>query len=163
MCHVYNLIFPSSETSYHAKLQNAFNAVGNDKHALIIVGRMKPTCKEIKVAKKTSIHKYLAKKSEDDGRAHDGQSLLVAIEAVRACNRPPPLLWFESKYSYVSDDKEDIKEWMRGRNKTFSARDLITDFYCMAGYEADLVIYLGINWDVSIFMAKCRGQFVNIL
>ena len=152
------MIFPSSETSYHAKLQNAFNTVGNDKHALIIVGRMDPTCKEIKVAQKKTIHKDLAKKTN-----HDGKKILVAIEAVKACNRPPPLLWFESKYSYVSDDKEDIKEWMRGRNKTFSARDLITDYYCMAGYEADLVIYLGINWDVSIFMAKCRGQFVNIL
>ena len=90
------------------------------------------------------------------------QNLLVGIEAVKACNRPPPLLWFESDYAFVSDDKEDIKEWMRGRNKTFTARDLITDYYCVAGYEADFVIYLGSSSGVSACMSRSRGQFVHI-
>ena len=62
----------------------------------------------------------------------------------------------------VSDGKEDIKEWMRGKNKTYSARDLITDEYCVAGYEADLVIYLGSINSLSTYMNKCRGQFVQV-
>ena len=88
---------------------------------------------------------------------------MVAIEAVKACQRPhgPPLLWFNSKFEYVSDGKDSIKEFMRGKNKRMSAKDLITDTYCAPGYEADFVIYLG-SHDVSAYMSRCRGQFVHI-
>ena len=89
---------------------------------------------------------------------------MVGIEAVKACQRPhgPPLLWFDSDYAFVSDSKEHIKEWMKGKNRQFTGRDLITDRWCVAGYEADLVIYLGSD-DVSAFMSRCRGQFVQIV
>ena len=71
------------------------------------------------------------------------QNLLVGIEAVKACDRPkPPLIWLPSDYVYVSDDKENIKAWMRG-SKDFIGCDVITDLACVAGIEADLVIYLG--------------------
>ena len=91
------------------------------------------------------------------------QNLLVGIEAVKACQRPhPPLLWFNSDYSYVSDTKENIKEWMKGRNKNFINRDLITDGLCVAGYEANIVIYLGSTDSVVACMSRCRGQFVHI-
>ena len=76
----------------------------------------------------------------------------------------PPLLWFESDYAFVSDDKASIKEWMAGKNKNVCGKDLITDQACVPGYEADFVIYLGPNDnDVSAYMSRCRGQFVHIV
>ena len=36
-----------------------------------------------------------------------------------------------------------IKEWMKGKNRNISGKDLLTDDYCVAGYEADCVILLG--------------------
>ena len=69
--------------------------------------------------------------------------MLVGIEAVKACDRPkPPLIWLDFMYDYVSDDKENIKAWMRG-SKDFIGCDVITDPSSVAGIEADLVIYLG--------------------
>ena len=50
-----------------------------------------------------------------------------------------------SIYAFVSDDKASIKEWMAGKNKNICGKDLITDFTCVPGYEADFVIYLGPN------------------
>ena len=119
---------------------------------------MKPTLEEIQEAKKTTLHQSLAEKSDENS-----QRYLVAIEAVKACQRPhgPPLLWFNTNYANVSDTKEHIKEWMKGKNRQFTGRDLITDLNCVAGYEADLVIYLG-SYSVSAFMSRCRGQFVHI-
>jgi len=104
------------------------------------------------------LHQRLAEKNDKDS-----QNILFALEAVKACQRPrgPPLLWFSSKYEYVSDSKEDIKEWMKGRNRNFTGRDLITDYNCVAGYEADLVICLGSHL-VPAMMSRCRGQFVHI-
>ena len=54
----------------------------------------------------------------------------------------PPLIWLDSNYNYINDDKEKIKDLMRG-SKDFSGCDLITDYQCLAGIEADLVILLG--------------------
>ena len=51
---------------------------------------------------------------------------------------------------------------MAGKNKNICGKDLITDHYCTPGYEADFVIYLGSNYDVSAYMSRCRGQFVHI-
>ena len=98
---------------------------------------MEPTAEEIQAAKATTTHQQLA------------QNILVAIEAVKACQRPhgPPLLWFDSSFAYVSDAQGDakasIKEWIKGKNRNFSGKDLLTDLNCVAGYEADFVIYLG--------------------
>merc|ERR1719350_2708291 len=118
---------------------------------------MKPTTEEIQAAKATTSHQELA---EGDEYA---QNCMVGIEAVNACQRPhgPPLLWFYSHYANVSDAKASIKEWIKGKNRNFSGKDLLTDFACIAGYEADFVIHLG-DFDVSAYMSRCRGQFVHI-
>ena len=90
---------------------------------------------------------------------------MVGIEAVKACQRPhgPPLLWFMSEFANFSDDKDSIKAWIKGKNKRISGRDLISDIWCVPGYEADYVIYLGPNDNnVSAYMSRCRGQFVHI-
>ena len=122
---------------------------------------MKPTPEEIKDAKKTTSHQDLAEKTDEHS-----QNYLVAIEAVKACQRPygPPLIWFNSYYEYLSDAKDSVKEWMKGRNKNFCGKDLVTDHYCVAGYEADFVIFLGSDSrNMSASMSRCRGQFVNIV
>merc|ERR1712051_107580 len=119
---------------------------------------MKPTTEEIQAVKATTSHQELAEKTD-----YRSENYLVAIEAVKACQRPhsPPLLWFDSKFAYVSDAKASIKEWIKGKNRNFSGKDLLTDIACVAGYEADFVIYLG-SRNVSAFMSRCRGQFVHI-
>ena len=154
------LVFPRSGGSYHARIQQVFSVVGKDKPAFFILNffSMEPTTEEIQAAKATTTHQQLAEKTGDRS-----QKLLVGIEAVKACQRPhgPPLLWFESEYAFVSDDKASIKEWMAGKNKNICGKDLITDHWCVPGYEADFVIYLGSS-DVSAFMSRCRGQFVHI-
>jgi len=153
------LILPRSEGSIKARLQLVFSGVGKDKLALVILYSygMKPTAEEIQAAKATTTHQQLAEMTES-------QNILVGIEAVKACQRPhgPPLLWFESNYAFVSDDKASIKEWMAGKNKNICGKDLITDHICVPGYEADFVIYLGTG-DVSAYMSRCRGQFVHIV
>ena len=58
--------------------------------------------------------------------------------------------------------KGTIKEWMKGRNKRICNKDLITDDYCVAGYEADFVILLGRTANVAAYMSRCKGQFVHI-
>ena len=67
---------------------------------------MKPTPEEIEEAKKNTSHQDLARKT-------DGYSprYLVAIEAVKACQRPhgPPLLWFRSDYEFVNDGKDSSR------------------------------------------------------
>ena len=165
------LILSRSEGSYHARLQQAFIVLGIDKPALIILAYydMEPTPEEIQAAKATTSHQELAEKTDSYS-----QNILVAIEAVKACQRPhgPPLLWFESDYAFVSDDKASIKEWMAGKNKNICGKDLITDYLCVPGYEADFVIYLGPSRvadtlgpsddNVSAYMSRCRGQFVHI-
>ena len=94
----------------------------------------------------------------------DSQRLLVGIEAVKACQRShgSPIMWFDSQFADFSDSKDSIKEWMKGKNKRISDRDLITDVNCVAGYEANFVIYLGSAWYVNAYMSRCRGQFVHI-
>ena len=156
------LILPRSEGSIKARLQQTYSAVGKDKLALVILNSlsMKPTAEEIQEAKATTTHQQLAEMT--DLRS---QRYLVAIEAVNACQRPhgPPLLWFDSAYAFISDDKTSIKEWMAGKNKNICGKDLIMDVACVPGYEADFVIYLGANdLDVPAFMSRCRGQFVHI-
>ena len=93
----------------------------------------------------------------------DGKNILVGIEAVKACKRShhPPLMWF-SYYANISDDKKKIKEWIKGRNKTVCSKDLITDDYCLAGYEADFIILLGTTPNLAAYMSRCRGQFVHV-
>ena len=158
------LILPRSEGSIKARLQLVFSGVGKDKLALVILDSgfdgMKPTAEEIQAAKATTTHQQLAEKTD-----YKSQNILVAIEAVKACQRPdgPPLLWFSFGFANFSDAKASIKEWIKGKNRNISAKDLITDEECVAGYEADFVIYLGISAScVSAFMSRCRGQFVQI-
>ena len=135
------LVIPSSKGSYKERCQLVFNTVAKDKSAFIIIGYydMSATAEEIEEAKQsTTANEKLAQKT--DGYS---QNLLVGIEAVKACDRPkPPLIWLNSRYDYVSDDKENIKAWMRG-SKDFIGCDVITTPECVAGIEADLVIYLG--------------------
>ena len=154
------LILPRSQGSYQARLQQTFSAVGNDMPALIIVkyDHMQPTPEEIQSANSTTTYQELAEKTD-----RESQNLLVAIEAVKACQRPhgPPLLWFRSENTSISHGKDSIKERMKGKNKTFSGRDIITDNRCVAGYESDFVIYVGSS-NVSAYMSRCRGQFVRI-
>ena len=73
----------------------------------------------------------------------------------------PPLIWLDSRFDYVSDDKENIKAMMRG-SKDFIGCDLITTPRCVAGIEADLVIFLGSGYALTGCMSRCRGQFVQI-
>ena len=154
------LILPRSEGSIKARLQQTYSAVGKDKLALVILSSygMKPTAEEIQEAKATTTYQELAEKTEGKSL-----NLLVAIEAVKACQRPngPPLLWFRSEYASVSHSKDSIKERMKGRNKNTSGRDIITDNRCVAGYESEFVIYVGSS-NVSAYMSRCRGQFVCI-
>ena len=115
---------------------------------------MSATSEEIKVAKVTAFAQKLAEKTE-----RRTQNLLVGIESVKACLRPhgEPLLWFDSDYQYLSAGKGSIKNWMKGKNRTV----LVTDSYCVSGYEADCVILLGSGY-VSAFMSRCRCQFIHI-
>merc|ERR1719203_582193 len=119
---------------------------------------MSPQAEEIKEAKQsTTANEELAQDTDEYS-----QNLLVGIEAVKACDRPkPPLIWLQSTYDYISDDKENIKAWMRG-SKDFIGCDVITTPECVAGIEADLVIYLGSDDDLMGCMSRCRGQFVHI-
>merc|ERR1740129_963100 len=139
------LILPRSEGSIKARLQLVFSGVGKDKLAMVILSSygMKPTAEEIQAAKATTTHQQLAEKTDEIS-----QRYLVGIEAVKACQRPhgPPLLWFNSTYAFVSDDKASIKEWMAGKNKNICGKDLITDYTCVPGYEADFVIYIGSSY-----------------
>ena len=102
--------------------------------------------------------------NRQDHRSYDLLMYKVGIAAVEKCDRfpNPSLCWFRSGYSPICNNEKDIKEWMRGRNKTFCQRDLITDHLCVAGYEADFVIYLGSENDLSAYISRCRGQFVHI-
>ena len=134
------LIIPSSKGTYKVRLQHTCNTVAKDKSALVICDyiEMSPTHEEIQDAKHSSTNEELAQMTD-----YESQNLLVGIEAVKACDRPkPPLIWLHSIYEYVSDDKENIKAWMRG-SKDFIGCDVITTSECVAGIEADLVIYLG--------------------
>ena len=119
---------------------------------------MKPTLDEILGAKEVTSYKELAEKTDSLS-----QNYLVGIEAVKACKRPnQPLIWFRSDRAYVCHEKENIKEWMRGNDRHFKNRDLITDRYCVPGYEANFVIYLGSSDNISAYMSRCRSQFVHI-
>ena len=154
------VIFPRTHGSYCTRLDLALSRFGKDQRALIILDcrYMQPTSEEIQVAKTITTHQELAEKSDPSSA-----NILVAIEAVKACQRPhgPPLLWFRSDFEYVSSGKPFIKEWMKGKNRNISGRDLLTDTECVPGYEADFVIYLGL-YQVSAFMSRCRGQFIHI-
>ena len=158
------LVIPSSKGSYKERCQLVFNTVAKDKSAFIIIDYsfgMSPTAEEIQEAKQsTTANEELAQKTDKYS-----QNLLVGIEAVKACDRPkPPLIWLrDSRFDYVSDDKENIKAMMRG-SKDFIGCDLITDPFCVAGIEADLVIFLGPDdyRVMSDFMSRCQGQFVQI-
>ena len=158
------LILPRSEGSIKARLQQTYSAVGKDKLALIILCPHKmrlPRAEEIQAAKATTTHQQLAEKTDSISL-----NILVGMEAVKACQRPhgTPLFWFSSDYGFVSDGKDSIKEWMAGKNKNICGKDLITDYCCVPGYEADFVIYLGPdNQNVSAYMSRCRGQFVHIV
>ena len=156
------LTLQNSKGSYQARIQQAFCVVGNAKVALIILDyyEIKPEPEETKAAKKISSHPELAKKTDKAS-----ENLLVGLEAVKACQRPhgPPLLWFQSKYAFISDDKKSVKEWMKGKNRNISGRDLITDSHCVAGYEADFIIYIGDRDNLSAYMSRCRGQFIHIV
>ena len=156
------LTIPGSIGSYKERMQHVFNVVSTDKPALVIISYewMDPTPEEIQVAKQTTSYDQLSQKTDSWSINY-----LVGIEAVKACDRPkPPLIWLRSNIdSYdVSDDKEKIKAWMKG-SKEFIGCDLITDPQCIAGIEADVVIYLGsLSSSVTDVMSRCRGQFFHI-
>ena len=46
----------------------------------------------------------------------------------------------------MCDSKENLKEWIRGTDKKINCRDIITDHDCMAGFEANLTRYVGVDW-----------------
>ena len=114
------LIFPRQEGSYRERIEHTYSLtysqVNKDIPAVIILdwSDMKPTSKEIQEAKLTTLHKKLAEKTDKQS-----QNYLVAIEAVKACQRftKPPLQWFSSRYAKISNTEEEIKEWMKNRNK----------------------------------------------
>ena len=113
--------------------------MAKDKPALIIMHYdMSATPEEVQEAKQGTAYEKLTQKTDKNS-----QNILVCLEAVKACARPkPPLIWLSSIYNYVCDDKERIKDLMRG-SKDFNGCDLITDYQCVAGIEVDLVILLG--------------------
>ena len=156
-----SLSLPSSIGSYLERLQLAFNKVAKGKPALIILeyAELKPTPDEIQESKTNTSYQELAESNH-----RYSQNYLVAIEAVKACQRShhPPLLWFQSEHSYLNDSKEVMKEWMRGRNKNIASKDIITDDFCVAGYEANIVIFLGSAFSLPTYMSRCRVQFVHI-
>ena len=134
------LTIHSSKGSYKERVQHVFSTVAKDKSAVIVIDsdNMSPTYDEVQEAKQNTAYSQLSQKTD-----FRSQNLLVGIEAVISCDRPkPPLIWLNSLYVYLSDDKENIKAWMRG-SKDFIGCDVITDPWCVAGIEADLVIYLG--------------------
>ena len=128
---------------------------------------LKPTCfikiKDIKITDE-EYTQLVMDNTYDERRLYDLTTFKAGIRAVKKCSRfpNPPLCWFRSGYSFISSNEGDIKEWIRGRKKTFCQRDLITDHLCVAGYEADFVVYLGSKNDLPAYMSRCRGQFVHI-
>ena len=145
--------------SYKEKMHRALNTEAKNRRALIIIdyAYMKPTSEEIQESKQSTAYEKLCQKTDEYS-----QRILVVLEAIKAYDRPkPPLIWLDSDYEDISDDKESVKAWMRG-SKDFIGCDLITDQYCVAGIEADWVIYLGPDRNKSCFMSRCKGQFVHI-
>ena len=147
------LVILSSKGTYKERLQHVFNTVAKDKSALIIFdyeGVMSPTPSEVE-------------KAEHSSTNEESQSLLLGIEAVKACDRPkPPLIWLDYNHDDINNDKEDIKAMMRG-SKDFIGCDLITSPYTVAGIEADVVIFVGSYVSsVTDIMSRCRGQFVHV-
>ena len=73
---------------------------------------MNPSLKEIKAAKKTTTNADLLENSN-----LFNENFLVGIEGVKNSKSPsnPPILWFNTKFSKISDDKETVKKWMKGR------------------------------------------------
>ena len=166
------LILEEDEGSYLTRCQHTFETVGKEKPALIIsgIGVMNPTSKEKEKAlenarKTTSLQPMVEYIDANKERKEVHKNLLVAIDAVKSCNRPDkPLLWFTSYFDLdcVNDDKEAIKGWFKGE-KRFARRDLITDTQCCAGIESDFVIFLGDDSDyAAAAMSRCKGQFVQI-
>ena len=152
------LTIPRSKGSYKERLQYVFHILPKNKSILIIVNyfEMSPSSAEINEAKQSTTISLLSQKT--DGLS---QNLLVGIEAVKAnVSGKDPLIWLNSKYENVSDDKESIKDLMKG-SKTFVGRHLITDHLCVAGYESDIIIYIGTN-NVANFLSRCKGQFIHI-
>ena len=113
------LIFQRQEGSYREKIVLTYSysqLVNKNTPAVIILdwSDMKPTSKEIQEAKRSTLYQKLAEKTDKQT-----QNYLVAIEAVKACQRfnKPPLQWFSSRYANISNTEEEIKEWMKNRNK----------------------------------------------
>ena len=110
------LTFKRQEGSYREKIKDTYNQVNKNIPAVIILdwSDMKPTSKEIQEAKKSTVYEKLAEKTDKQS-----QNYLVAIEAAKACQRfnKPPLQWFSSRYANLSNTEEEIKEWMKNRNK----------------------------------------------
>ena len=76
--------FKRGQGSYYERLKYAFTMIGLDRPALVTLdwSDMKPTSEEIQNAKSTTVHKELAKRTDTQT-----QNYLVAIEALRKCNR----------------------------------------------------------------------------
>ena len=112
------LTFQRQKGSYRERIEHSYSysQVNKNTAAVIILdwSDMKPTSKEIQEAKQSTLYKKLAEKTDKQS-----QNYLVAIEAVKACQRfnKPPLQWFSSRYANISNTEEEIKEWMKNRNK----------------------------------------------
>ena len=110
------LIFQRQKGSYRERIEDTYSQVNKDIPVVIILdwSDMKPTSKEIQEAKLSTLYRKLAEKNDKQS-----QNYLVAIEAVKACQRfnKPPLQWFSSRYANISNTEEEIKQWMKNRNK----------------------------------------------
>merc|ERR1712243_57692 len=126
---------------------------------------MGPTKMEIKQAWNNSNDlnlKEISHPQNTDSFSRFCQNVLVGVEAAKALKgNQPPLIWLDDEFAHLSHSKEIIKYWMTGNDQEFSKRNLITDRYCVAGFEADIVIYLGDLHECD-FISRTRGQFIKI-
>ena len=90
----------------------------------------------------------------------------MVISALKLCKREF-FIWFKEsieKLVNINSSKNDIKSWINGKNprgKQFPIMDLITDDYCVAGFEADMIIGVGKHAHEK-FLSRCKGQFIHV-
>ena len=119
------LIFQRQKGSYRERIEHTYSQefcqVNKDTPAVIILdwSDMKPTSKEIQEAKLSTLYQNTVYQKLAEKTDKQSENYLVAIEAVKACQRfnKPPLQWFSSRYANISNTEEEIKEWMKNRNK----------------------------------------------
>ena len=100
------------------------------------------------------------------------RGIQAVYQACKLCNRPTPIVWFDKHFNkeiFDNDEAEEntIKTWMREEK---NSQDLITEPDCIAGYEANIVILIGLSNEPSpwsqhiekLAMSRCRGKFIKI-